>query len=467
MKSLILAPIAFLLPLASGLNLVKRDNPAVLSAPIQRKHVSNAALRDRLRHERRRIQKRSGTVTETLTNDLTLYWANVTIGTPSQTIALHIDTGSSDLWVNAPNSTLCEEYSQDCDESGVYTAASSSTYAYVNSHFNITYADSSGAAGVYATDDVTIGSATLDNLQFGIGYTSTSTEGVLGIGYSTNEALVSYGSTYKNLPLALVSAGYIATNAYSLFLDDLNSSTGSILFGGVNTAKYSGTLSTIPIFSESNGEYAEFIVALTSLGRNNSTTSLASGTSIEALLDSGTSLTYLPEAVTNSLYKTYSATYDSSLGAAVLSCSHADSTDNITYTFSGVTIVVPMSELVLVAGTEHGQEICIFGIASSDDDTLAILGDTFLRSAYVVYDLANNEISLAQASYSDESGEVLQISSEGVPDAVTVTTAASTVSATSTGVGRVSSGAAALVTLPPVAAFVVVAAVGMGAMLVL
>lgn len=85
-----------------------------------------------------------------------------------------LDTGSSDLWVNAPNSTLCKKKSDPCSDSGTYDSSSSSTYAFVNSDFNITYADGSDATGDYASDTLTIGSATLKSFQFGIGFTSSS-----------------------------------------------------------------------------------------------------------------------------------------------------------------------------------------------------------------------------------------------------------------------------------------------------
>lgn len=99
---------------------------------------------------------------------------NVTLGTPEQSLRLVIDTGSSDLWVNTPNSTFCEEYSKYCNYFGTYDSSESSTYSYVSSDFNITYADGSGAAGVYATETLHIGDTTLKDLQFGIGDTSTS-----------------------------------------------------------------------------------------------------------------------------------------------------------------------------------------------------------------------------------------------------------------------------------------------------
>ena len=50
----------------------------------------------------------------------------------------------------------------------------SSTYAYINSDFSLTYADGSGASGDYANDTIEIGGTTISGLQFGIGYNSTS-----------------------------------------------------------------------------------------------------------------------------------------------------------------------------------------------------------------------------------------------------------------------------------------------------
>ena len=64
----------------------------------------------------------------------------------------------------------------------------------------------------------------------------------------------------------------------------------------------------------------------------------------------------------------------------------------------------------------------MFGIAPSQGTT-SVLGDTFLRSAYVVYDLANNEISLAQTNFNSTSSHVVEIGSGAgsVPDATSVT----------------------------------------------
>lgn len=401
----------------------------VIHHEIQRKETTiNPILRDRLR------KRATNTISETLDNEETLYFANVTMGTPAQTLRLHIDTGSSDLWVNYAKSTYCAGKTDPCTEAGTYAPNSSTTYEYVNSAFNISYVDGSGSAGDYATDTVRIGGASLTGQQFGIGYTSSSEEGILGIGYAANEAIIEYNlPTYVNLPQNMVQSGLINSNAYSLWLNDLDASTGSILFGGVNTEKYTGSLETLPILKES-GVYAEFIIALTGVGMDGTSNSIASNLNTAALLDSGSSLMYLPDDVATDIFTATGATYDNSQGAAFVDCDLANNDSTIDFTFSSPTIRVSMSELVIVAGYEGNSPVCILGIAPAGDST-PVLGDTFLRSAYVVYDLYNNEISLAQTNFNSTTDNIMEITNSSVPDATGVSSAVTAV-ASETGGGR-------------------------------
>ncbi|KAJ5903715.1 hypothetical protein N7504_006098 [Penicillium tannophilum] len=413
---------------ALGLTLHERDTPAVVGFDIKRRDVTNPVARDRAR------RKRADTVSVGLDNEELLYLVNVTLGTPEQSLRLVIDTGSSDLWVNTPNSTFCEEYSKYCNYFGTYDSSESSTYSYVSSDFNITYADGSGAAGVYATETLHIGDTTLKDLQFGIGDTSTSEEGVLGIGYVTNEAQVGTAGeqSYANLPKAMVNKGLINSNAYSLWLNDLDASEGSILFGGVNTDKYHGTLETLPI-EKTGDEYTAFYIALTGVALTNSsgTTNYSSSALPAAvLLDSGSSLTYLPDSIVEKIFDDLDVTYEESDGYGFVPCSMAKKDYNISYTFSSPTITVGIAELVLEleeAYYSNGEAACTFGIVPSGGTT-SVLGDTFLRSAYVVYDLANNEISLANTNFDSTSNNIKEIGtgSDSVPGATSVTNAVTT-----------------------------------------
>jgi hypothetical protein len=340
--------------------------------------------------------------------------------------------------VNAASSQLCQQGGNQCGDSGTFNANDSSTYKYINGAFNISYVDGSGASGDYVSDTLRFGGQTIKDLQFGIGYVSSSPEGILGIGYAINEVAVGRAGLqpYPNLPEKLVNDGTISSNAYSLWLNDLDASTGSILFGGVDTDKYHGELQTLPIIPE-RGAYAEFVIALTGMGENGQNASLFANQNVPVLLDSGSSLMYLPDNVVRSLYQKYSAQYDSSQGAAYVDCKLADEKGSLDFFFSGVHISVPLNELVIVAAVSRGRPVCILGIGPAGS-SVAVLGDTFLRSAYVVYDLANNEISLAQTNFNSTSQNIQEIKkgTDGVPNATGVANAVST-AAVGTGGPRV------------------------------
>ncbi|PGH30785.1 hypothetical protein GX50_06459 [[Emmonsia] crescens] len=434
------------LPVIDAIELVARDSPHVVGLEIQRKHVPNPIERDRLR-------KRAKVVSQILDNEKTLYFCNITLGTPEQRLRMHIDTGSSDLWCNTPNSTFCSQNDKPCNYAGTYDPSASSTYKIVSTDFNISYVDGSGALGDYVMDTLKMGSATLDGFQFGLGYQSSSAEGVLGIGYPINEVQVGRNGKppYPNLPYALVDAGYINSPAYSLWLNDLQANTGSILFGGVDTEKFHGMLDTLPIIPTRTGIYAELVVALTGVSLDTKDGSRALGASnlpVPVLLDSGSSLCYLPNRLVAELYRTIRATYDPEIGAAFVPCRLMHEKAAVTFTFSKPAITVPMDELVLDLGPNpdgtrptfsNGELACVFGISPAGDG-ISILGDTFLRSAYVVYDLDNNEISLARTNFNSTREQILEIAKgpDGVPSATGVDGAISTGDLSGTGGGPIS-----------------------------
>ncbi|KAI1427063.1 aspartic-type endopeptidase [Xylaria sp. FL1777] len=423
-------------------SIIGQSQRKVVNLSTQRRAVPNPLQRDRLR-------RRASSVEAALDNEETLYFVNATIGTPAQSFRLHLDTGSSDLWVNTPTSSLCASRSGPCDFAGSYVANDSSTYEYVGSWFNISYVDGSGASGDYVSDTITIGSTTVDKLQFGIGYVSSSAQGILGIGYPANEVQVGRAQkdAYDNLPAALVSSGQISRNAYSLWLNDLDASRGSILFGGVDTEQYTGTLQTLPI-QANGGVYSEFLITLTAITLGGS--KIASNQALAVLLDSGSSLTYLPDEIVEVIYNKVGAQYDSSAGAAYVPCALASNSSTLDFTFSTPTISVDMGELILDLVSSSGrrptftdgQEACLFGIAPAGEGT-NVLGDTFLRSAYVVYDIDNNQISLAQTKFNATTSAVEEIpTGTSIPGATVV---ANSVAATS-GVTRTDGNGGASIT---------------------
>lgn len=149
---------------------------------------------------------------------------------------------------------------------------------------------------------------------------------------------------------------------------------------------------TLPDPAKANGIISSFLVSLSSLSatyKGETTTFTSSTFDGAALLDSGTSLTFVPSAIYAEL-----ANYFGADANRIVDCSLSQTEGYASFGFNGVTIQVPFSELSLYDSTTG---LCHFGFF--DGGAQLILGDTFLRSAYVYYDLGNNEIGLAQTAY--------------------------------------------------------------------
>lgn len=290
--------------------------------------------------------------------------------------------------------------------------------------FLIAYVDGTKALGIWGHDDVTIGSTAVDNLSFAIANVTSSNIGVLGIGLPGLEVTYSNrnggGYQYENLPIKMRNQGLIAKNAYSLYLGPVNSRNGSILFGAVDHAKYSGELQTIPIlntlksFGFDNPIRIEVaLLGITFNSSSNSATEVTLNT-YGAVLDTGSTLSYLPRALLSRLANIIGATFSLSAGAYVVDCT-SDRSITVSINFSGVVINVPLPDLLLPIRSTSGM--CYFGMLAQDSQSLYILfGDNVLRNAYVVYDLEDYEIALAPVKFTTD--EDIEIISSSIPKAV-------------------------------------------------
>lgn len=67
------------------------------------------------------LRRRGSTFSTEIDNLQVIYTANVSIGTPPQYFEVTLDTGSSDPWVPAFNSTICNKDREYCDNYGSCT----------------------------------------------------------------------------------------------------------------------------------------------------------------------------------------------------------------------------------------------------------------------------------------------------------------------------------------------------------
>lgn len=244
----------------------------------------------------------------------------------------------------------------------------------------------------YYTDSIGIpgASSNLTDVQFGAAKNSQDlNEGILGLGFGKG-----YNLNYSNFVDALQEQGLTNTKAFSVALGNSDTAGGNIVFGGVDTKKFSGSLGLLDIQSPSNGDIQRYSVAMSGLSFTNSsgtTTFNGSSLSTGVVLDTGSSLCELPTAVVDAMAADFNAEEDES-GLLFVDCSVANK-GTLNFQFDGVTIDVPMSDFVLQDGG-----YCVLGVMAIESDIgiNALLGDSFLRNAYAVFDQTNMQIGLAQ-----------------------------------------------------------------------
>lgn len=352
------------------------------------------------------------------------------VGNPGQKVVLQVDTGSSDTWMNWAKSNFCSNPSNGCATYGTFDFEASSSVEFVTDEsrnpleFFVSYQDNAEARGRFVKDSFLIGGRSVKDVQFGLAAMTNVKIPVLGLGLPDDEVVVLLGTSsgYPNFVSTLFNDGLIKTTAYSLWLNQLQSASGTLLFGGVDHAKFSGKLASFPI--QTSSKYKEFAVTMDNVALSDSS-SRGGFQSISAVLDAGYTYSFLPSTIAQAVWQALKA-IPNSTGTPYVQCGFAQSKLTLNFTFGSKTIKVPMSQLVFRNPDEKplisksGEELCTLGIIPTNDKVT--LGITFLRSAYVVFDVKRREVSIAQAKYTSASyiqelgpGGVSALYNTGIP----------------------------------------------------
>ncbi|KAG5370890.1 putative aspartic-type endopeptidase opsB [Yarrowia sp. E02] len=375
------------------------------------------------------------------------YQVSVSIGSPPQEFALSLDTGSSDMWVPSANNNEClnplfTSRGGSCGATkNIFNRMISSTFSAINDFFYISYGDATSAYGTWGKDTLNFNGLTLTDYTFGVASGTTSTTNVFGIGLkglqASNDAIPEHPEapkfTYSNLPYRLAEEGYINTPSYSLYLDSMDAASGTIIFGGVDSSKMQGPLTLHPLINfhpENHADAVSFFITLDSVDLVGGAPLNMLNVTSAALLDSGATLTFLPPSAYATLADRLQLKVDSVTGTTVGNCSLGSAGEYLEYSFQGTKIRVPVSSLLdpikrhdgsaVVSSSDDTTPMCRFLVAPNANDRTGtsniILGDSFLRSAYVVYDLENFQLGLAQAASSASGPSLVSaIDKSGIP----------------------------------------------------
>ena len=138
----------------------------------------------------------------------------------------------------------------------------------------------------------------------------------------------------------------------------------------------------------------------------------------------------LPTAIFDQAVKWFGVTNDPTYGYLVR-CNVSSYEGTLDYGFGGPNgpiISVKYSEITIPLYNEDGtplafndgSDACAFGMFPVTEGAQILFGDTFLRSAYVVYDLDSQQIAIAPTVFNSTTSNVVEIQKGGVNGASSV-----------------------------------------------
>ncbi|KAF7985427.1 hypothetical protein HWV62_5149 [Athelia sp. TMB] len=318
------------------------------------------------------------TSSATVTNQLDSYVAAVKVG--SQTFSLIVDTGSSNTWVGASTKL-----------NGGTSTGKSISVSYGSGSFS----------GTEYTDSVSIGSASVSSQSIGVASTATGFTGVDGIvGFGPVDLTLLTVSGTLTVPTFLdnlKSQGTISTEALGVYFapesgSDTDDANGELTFGGADSSKYTGSITyTAKATSGTVSSYWGIAVSSISFGGQ------TIGSGLQAIVDTGTTLIYIPSTAYSSFLSVGGGTTDIFSGLAKFD---SKPTETFSFSIGGTTFnLTPAQYLIPTAqysnfglsGSAYYSWIGSGGSSGVD----FIIGQKFLENYYSVFDTTNSRVGFA------------------------------------------------------------------------
>ncbi|KAL2264584.1 hypothetical protein VTJ83DRAFT_7094 [Remersonia thermophila] len=336
----------------------------------------------------------------------TRYAVEVAVGTPPQTQYLILDTGSPNTWFNPTCET--SRVVEECMRYPRFDLSKSSSLRNLRASGLLLYG--SGQAEIdWYSDTLKIGSATIKDQVIGVNVQSERIPlGILGV-----SPPLSGVNEYPYVLDSMVSQGLIKSRAFSLDLRGVDNPNGAIIFGGIDTGKYIGSFAKLPILPQSQSPRggSRYYVHMNAVGLT-----LPDGTVLKSeelqtpvFLDSGATLSYLPTRIFEALANSFEGgAYEPDTGFYYLPCSATNLNGTIDFYFGDKVIRVALNDFIWQAG-----RYCLLGAVAEEREP--VLGATFLRAAYVVFDQDQKNLHIAQGANCGENLVAIGSGKDAVP----------------------------------------------------
>lgn len=390
-----------------------------------------------------------------------MYYVNATLGTPGQWQQLGLGLAQPYVWVVSGDAdSQCNRLDSGCLSGPLYYPQESRTSSTGGDKYSINFIDGISLNGTRYMDVMRLMNVssslnvsgvdsgvsfrnhtlTVQNLSFfNADYSSGYLYGSLGLGGTLNSDTELEGDFINHSFFfldALKEARLINSSSYSLWLgsqkrngfadtSDANEA-GYLIFGAVDPNLVEGEFrkfDMIPYIHPQTGKVAYGypvvpmgpIYITSSSGRSLNVTT--DGFSAPVLLDPSFALSYLPTKAIIQIAIQIAAVYVESLDLWLVSCDVASSGATVDFSFGDLTIKVPLSDLLASTHDQStnttlhfntGQEACVLQLYPNTFTGYNVLGQAFMKNAYLAVDLEGKGVAMGQAA-NFKSGERKEI----------------------------------------------------------
>ncbi|KAJ4473163.1 family A1 protease [Lentinula aciculospora] len=327
-------------------------------------------------------------------NEAITYIAEVAVGADNQTFQLLVDTGSSNTWVGANASYTYVPSSSSVWTDDIVIVDYGSGY-----FFGYEYYDT-----VALSNDLVIKNQSIGVADFQQGFTSM--DGILGIGPVdlTDGTILGALAPVTTVPTVsdnLFTQGAISTEVVGVsFVPTTGSADdpeGELIFGDVGgSARYTGQITYTPKETDYWGitqsiSYGGAEIMASAIG----------------VVDTGTTLNYIPTDAFNAYINSTGGIFDQATGLYEITEEQYNSLDDLVFTIGGVDFpLTPNAQIWPRSLNENigGEEGKIYLAAVATDpieDLNFINGYVFLERYFSIFDNSNSRIGFAATPYTN------------------------------------------------------------------
>ena len=229
----------------------------------------------------------------------------------------------------------------------------------------------------------------------------TGVDGIIGFGpVDLTEDTVSNANTVPTFLDNLYSQGSISEEVLGVYFapesgSDSDDANGELTLGGTDSTKYTGDITYFPTLT--SGDAAPYW-GIAIAGFTYGSTSLAS--SATGIVDTGTTLIYIPTSAYDKFLSAAGGKTDSSSGLAAFSSKPTSNFDikfgSTTFSLTPDQYLIPTAQYSFYGLSSGTYYAWINDGGSSGVDT--IIGQKFLENYYSVFDTTNSQIGFATST---------------------------------------------------------------------